>query len=165
MVALKGTHETILERFLEDPSVARHWRDQGGSQTLHSCGLPAGLQIMNGEFDDVARDLWDVMPPSHLTFPRTLRTSLPVGKYFLCHAGVRPGIPLNRQSDEDLLWIRDDFLSSGLDFGTIVVHGHTPTESPEVLPNRINIDAGAVTTGRLTCAILENGPLRFLVTK
>ena len=60
----------------------------------------------------------------------------PHGKYFICHAGVRPGVPLERQSESDLIWIRDEFLRSKLDFGKIVVHGHTPTPEPEVLPNQ-----------------------------
>jgi serine/threonine protein phosphatase 1 len=90
---------------------------------------------------------------------------LVVGKYFLCHAGVRPRVPLDRQREEDLLWIREDFLRSRADFGKIVVHGHTPTESPEILPNRINIDTGAFMTGRLTCVVLEQGLPRFLFAK
>jgi len=75
-----------------------------------------------------------------------------------------PGIPLERQSVEDLLWIRDEFLNSTADFGRIVVHGHTPSERPEVLPNRINIDTGAFATGRLTCVVLESAKPRFLMT-
>ena len=75
-----------------------------------------------------------------------------------------PGIPLERQSVEDLLWIRDEFLNSTADFGRIVVHGHTPSERPEVLPNRINIDTGAFATGGLTCAVLESAQPRFLMT-
>ena len=90
-----------------------------------------------------------------MSFLQSLKTSLSHGKYFLCHAGVRPGVPLDRQSDEDLLWIRDEFLSSKMDFGKIVVHGHTPVEAPEVLPNRINIDTGAFATGQLTCVVLD----------
>lgn len=82
-----------------------------------------------------------------------------------CLRSVRPGVPLDRQSEEDLLWIREEFLSSRADFGKIVVHGHTPTESPDVLPNRINIDTGAFMTGRLTCAVLDMGPPPFLSTK
>ena len=78
------------------------------------------------------------------------------GKYFLCHAGVRPGVPLERQDDHDLLWIRGDFLNSTMDFGKIVVHGHTPVAEPEVLPNRINVDTGAFASGRLTCVALDD---------
>jgi serine/threonine protein phosphatase 1 len=71
---------------------------------------------------------------------------------------------LECQNVDDLLWIRDKFLKSTINFGKIVVHGHTPTERPEVLPNRINIDTGAFATGRLTCAVLESSQPRFLVT-
>jgi serine/threonine protein phosphatase 1 len=87
------------------------------------------------------------------------------GKHFLCHAGARPGVPLERQNVEDLLRIRDEFLNSRVDFGRIiVVHGHTPSERPEVLPNRINIDTGAFATGRLTCVVFESAEPRFLTT-
>jgi serine/threonine protein phosphatase 1 len=99
-----------------------------------------------------------------LDFLGSLKTSVAAGKYFLCHAGVRPGVPLEQQSEEDLLWIRTPFLESRADFGKIVVHGHTPTEKPEVLPNRINIDTAAFMTGRLTCAVLEAERVRFLST-
>ena len=99
------------------------------------------------------------LPPAHIHFLQSLKMSLSRGKYFFCHAGVRPGVPLERQSDHDLLWIRDDFLDSTMDFGKIVVHGHTPVAEPEVLPNRINVDTGAFATGRLTCVALGNrGP-------
>ena len=72
---------------------------------------------------------------------------------------------LERQSAADLLWIREQFLESRADFGRIVVHGHTPTEEPEVRPNRINIDTGAFMTGRLTCVVLDSERVRFLSTK
>ena len=58
-------------------------------------------------------------------------------------------------SPELLLWIRDEFLYGKDDFGKIVVHGHTPVEKPEILPNRINIDTGAFITNRLTCLVIE----------
>jgi len=95
-------------------------------------------------------------------FLHSLKTSLSRGKYFFCHAGVRPGVPLERQSEDDLLWIRDAFLASDTNFGKIVVHGHTPVAEPEVLPNRIGIDTGAFATGRLTCVALSGGAPRFL---
>ncbi len=49
-----------------------------------------------------------------------------------------------------------------MDFGKIVVHGHTPVEEPEVWPNRINIDTGAFATGQLTCVVLDKAAHRFL---
>src|ERR1700693_3336845 len=91
--------------------------------------------------------------------------SLTVCLYFLCHAGVRLGVMLERQSPDDLLWIRDDFLNSTMDFGKIVVHGHTPTVEPEVLPNRINIDTGAFAAVRLTGVVREGERLRSVANK
>ena len=78
------------------------------------------------------------------------------------HAGVRPGVPLNKQREEDLLWIRQDFLLYEEDFSKIIVHGHTPVMEPEVRPNRINIDTGAYATGQLTCLVLEGDKVDFI---
>jgi serine/threonine protein phosphatase 1 len=115
-------------------------------------------------YHQAAEALRAAVPRTHLEFVSSLRTSLSIGPYFLCHAGVRPGIPLDRQSEDDLLWIRDPFLASGANFGKIVVHGHTPTEQPEVLANRINVDTGAYATNKLTCVVLGKQPPRFLST-
>jgi serine/threonine protein phosphatase 1 len=161
-IALKGNHEMLLEAFLADPEVGEHWRRLGGLKTLHSYGVPVSGLMVGKAYEEAADRLRDAMPVEHTSFLRSLKTSHSNDKYFLCHAGVRPGIPLERQRDEDLLWIRDEFLSSTMDFGKIVVHGHTPVEEPEVLPNRINIDTGAFATGRLTCVVLDNGGHRFL---
>jgi serine/threonine protein phosphatase 1 len=163
-VALKGNHEALLEAFLSNPSVAEHWRHLGGLETIHSYRVPAGELMIGMNHENAAEGLRAAVPEAHLKFLASLQTSITVGKYFLCHAGVRPGVPLERQSIEDLLWIRDEFLSSTADFGKIVVHGHTPTERPEILPNRINVDTGAYATGRLTCVVLESSEPRFLTT-
>jgi serine/threonine protein phosphatase 1 len=164
LVSLRGNHESLMVAFLEDPSVAGHWRRLGGLETLHSYGVPVAALMRGKDYAQAAAALRAAMPSSHLRFLESLRTSVTVGKYFLCHAGVRPGVALERQAEQDLLWIRDEFLSSRADFGKIVMHGHTPVESPEVLPNRINVDTGAFVTGRLTCAVLEQERVRFLAT-
>jgi diadenosine tetraphosphatase ApaH/serine/threonine PP2A family protein phosphatase len=163
-IPLKGNHEALLESFLSDPSVGQHWRGLGGLETLVSYRVPVRGLMIGKEYEQASKALRSAAPPEHLEFISSLRTSLPLGRYFLCHAGVRPGIPLDRQSVEDLLWIRGQFLQSSVDFGKIVVHGHTPSERPEVLPNRINVDTGAYITSCLTCAVLDAGPLRFLST-
>jgi calcineurin-like phosphoesterase family protein len=164
-VPLKGNHEALLEGFLLDPGVAAHWRRLGGLETLQSYGVPVGQVMLGKDYLEAARALATAMPEEHFTFLASLKTSLTVGKYFVCHAGVRPGVPLERQSDEDLLWIREAFLTSRADFGKIVVHGHTPAEQPERLANRINVDTGAFMTGRLTCAALDADGVRFIVAK
>jgi serine/threonine protein phosphatase 1 len=164
LISLKGNHEALMAALLEDPALASHWRRLGGLETLHSYGVPVASLMIGKGYEQASVDLRAVMPPTHLAFLTSLRTSMTVGRYFLCHAGVRPGVPLERQAEQDLLWIRDEFLSSRADFGKIVVHGHTPVETPEVLPNRINVDTGAYMTGRLTCAVLEGERVRFLCT-
>ena len=161
-IALKGNHEQMVESFLADPAVAEHWRRYGGVETLHSYRVPVSGLMLGKNYAEAADALRTAMPPEHFQFLGSLKTSYSHGKYFLCHAGVRPGVPLERQSDEDLLWIRDEFLNSKMNFGKIIVHGHTPMEAPEVLPNRINIDTGAFATGRLTCMVLDESGHRFL---
>jgi serine/threonine protein phosphatase 1 len=119
--------------------------------------------LMRGkDYEAAAEALRAAVPQAHFAFLASLNTALIVGRYFLCHAGVRPGVHLLQQREEDLLWIREEFLDSNADFGKIVVHGHTPVEEPEILPNRINIDTGAFMTGRLTCVVLEQERIRFL---
>jgi serine/threonine protein phosphatase 1 len=163
-IALKGNHELLLESFLADPAVGEHWRRFGGLETLHSYGVPVSGLMVGKAYEEAAARLRDAIPTEHMSFLRSLKTSYSNDKYFFCHAGVRPGVPLERQSDEDLLWIRGEFLNSKMDFGKIIVHGHTPVEEPEVLPNRINIDTGAFATGHLTCVVLDKGGHRFLET-
>jgi serine/threonine protein phosphatase 1 len=161
-IPLKGNHEALLESFLTDPSVGEHWRRLGGLETLISYRVPVRALMMGKDYEQAAQALQAALPATHLQFISSLRKCLSLGRYFLCHAGVRPGIPLERQTEEDLLWIRDQFLQSRADFGKIVVHGHTPVEKPEVLPNRINVDTGAYMTGSLTCAVLDREAVRFL---
>jgi Calcineurin-like phosphoesterase len=163
-IALKGNHEALFEAFLRDPSVASQWRRLGGLETLHSYGVSVAAVMIGKGFEEASRALQKAVPEEHLRFLGSLTLSMSVGEYFLCHAGVRPGTPLEHQRAEDLLWIRDEFLNSKTSFGKVVVHGHTPTAAPEVLPTRINIDTGAFATGRLTCLVLEGASLRFLST-
>ena len=163
-VSLKGNHEALLQEFLENPAIGVQWRQLGGLETLHSFGIPVAAMMVGKSYEEAAEQLRAALSPAQVKFLASLETSLTVGRYFLCHAGIRPGVALNRQREQDLLWIRDAFLNSRKDFGKIVVHGHTPTMEPEVLPNRINIDTGAFATGRLTCVVLEGENRRFITT-
>jgi serine/threonine protein phosphatase 1 len=163
-IPLKGNHEDLFETFLRDPSIGGRWRRFGGLETLHSYGVDVGPLLRGKNYDSAAEALRSAVPQAHLDFLASLRSALSVGGYFLCHAGVSPGVPLLHQREEDLLGIRERFLNSKANFGKIVVHGHTPVEAPEILPNRINIDTGAFMTGRLTCVVLEQQRVRFLTT-
>ena len=161
-VALMGNHEELLMTFLDDPSVLDQWRRLGGLETLHSYGVPVSPLMRGTGFEEAAKQLRAALPETHLKYVSSLKLCASSGSYFFCHAGIRPGIPLERQSARDLLWIRQEFLNSKMNFGKRIVHGHTPIEKPEVLPNRINIDTGAYATGRLTCLVLEGSQHRFL---
>jgi serine/threonine protein phosphatase 1 len=155
MVYLKGNHESYAVRFLSDPTVLSEWRQVGGINTLLSYGLRPSTRDDPLTQRQIASAFHAAMPESHHRFLRGLPLSFTCGDFFFAHAGVRPGVPLTRQCEEDLLWIRDDFLLHREDFGKIIVHGHTPAKRADVRSNRINIDTGAYATGRLTCLILQ----------
>lgn len=163
-VPLLGNHEAMLLRFLDAPAASDAWRRNGGIETAYSYGVDLTDFRAKPDLEDAVRQLRAAIPERHLLFLRSLALSYRAGGYFFCHAGVRPGVALERQRDTDLLWIRDEFLASREAFGAMVVHGHTPSEEPLVRANAIGIDTGAYITGRLTCAILSAEPPVFLST-
>lgn len=161
-VFLKGNHEAYVCLVLNDASAITEWQRMGGISTLLSYGVTPSSRPDPKKGEDVALAFRQAFPAKHRRFVNGLALSFTCGDFFFAHAGVRPGIALQLQRQEDLLWIRDDFLLHEDDFGKIVVHGHTPTNRPDVRPNRINIDTGAYATGRLTCLVLEGDQMRFI---
>jgi serine/threonine protein phosphatase 1 len=162
IIALAGNHEDLLMAFLEDVGVIESWRNLGGLETLHSYGVNVGPAMAKRDFGAVQAAFAACFPEPHRQFLERLKDSITIGDYFFCHAGVRPGVPLDRQDRNDLLTIRDTFLASGLEHGKLVVHGHTPSVVPEIRSNRIGIDTAGYATGRLTCLVLEKDQRRFL---
>ncbi len=162
MSCLKGNHEFFLAEFLENPGVFKHWAQYGGLPTLTSYGLTPTINADTREQAELSARLCNAMPKSHSQFLAGLKLCFMCGDFFFVHAGVRPGTPLSRQREEDLLWIRDDFLLHEKPFEKIIVHGHTPVMEPELRNNRINIDTGAYATGRLTCLRLERDKIEFV---
>ncbi len=164
-VHLKGNHEDIMLRFLDDISVGPSWFTFGGRETLESYGIDPPLP--HATADELLRaqeQLRRNLPREHLDFLRRLRLMHEEGDYVFVHAGVKPGVPLAAQREEDMLWIRDEFLLSQSSFGRIVVHGHTITRDPDVRQNRIGIDTGAFASGRLTALVAEGTEWYFLQT-
>ena len=161
-VCLKGNHEAIALRVLQDSRLLQVWLQLGGGDTMTSYGITPPISADSGDAEVVVRALRKAMPEDHKSFLSGLPLSLTCGDFFLSHAGARPGIPLGTQRQRDLLWIRDEFLGYAGYLGKVIVHGHTPVQKPEVLSNRINIDTGAYATGRLTCLVLEADQLDFL---
>jgi serine/threonine protein phosphatase 1 len=162
LILLMGNHEEFALQFLREPGLLSEWNSIGGLNTVLSYGVTPSRSHDQESQRDVASAFRDSMPESHRRFLQGLALSFSCGDFFFVHAGVRPGIPLQRQSQHDLLWIREDFLLHEEDFGKIVVHGHTPIRTPDIRPNRINIDTGAYATGRLTCLVLEGDQMGFL---
>lgn len=162
MIFLRGNHDIFVQKFLQDPATLRDWSRVGGLETLMSYGLKPSLNPDALAQKELAVALNAALPESHRHFLNALRTSFTCGGYFFVHAGVRPGTPLAKQSDDDLMWIRDEFLLHERAFEKIVVHGHTPVREIDIRPNRINIDTGAYATGRLSCLVLEGNRVEQL---
>jgi serine/threonine protein phosphatase 1 len=161
VINLRGNHDQKWLDFLADPAgAAPAFLSFGGKATLKSYDV--GTRGQN--YEGLGRQLAESMPSTHRAFLEGLRLSVQFGDYFFCHAGIRPGVALDAQTAEDLMWIREEFLLDRRDHGVVVVHGHTvtATQTPEVHPNRIAIDTGAVFDGPLTCVVLEGSDVRFL---
>ena len=164
-VHLKGNHEDLLLRFLDDARTGLNWTLMGGDATLMSYGAADGRRLRGSvDFETMQKKLHGQLPPAHLEFLHNLGSFHVEGDYMFVHAGVRPGRPIEDQDEMDMLWIRDVFLQSTDDHGRVVVHGHSITHEAEIRPNRIGIDTGAYATGRLTCLVLEGAERSFLST-
>lgn len=164
-VFLMGNHERALLDFLVDYRVATDWLAYGGDGTLYSYGVGLeGPRTQPATLMRLQENFRNALPPRHLEFFAGLALMHEEGDYLFVHAGVKPGVPLERQQESDVLWIRDEFLESSENFGKVIVHGHTITRVPEVKKNRIGIDTGAFASGKLTCLALEGTSGRFLDT-
>jgi serine/threonine protein phosphatase 1 len=154
LVCLKGNHEAaMIDAFGGDQAAARMWLAHGGVQALESWGVAADL--LQGDIEGIIETARATVPEPHRRWISRLPISYWVGDYYFVHAGVRPGVPLDRQSSADQLWIRQDFLRSRTDHGACVVHGHSISDDVEIRPNRIGIDTGAYASGRLSAIGLE----------
>ncbi len=175
-------------------SVGAHWLDYGGVETMSHYGMaianphrrePAELEALRWQsesmpdygvstvepqgpdraaLEQLRRSFAAVLPRRHLEFFRSLRVAHREGDYYFVHAGIRPGVPLEGQTDLDRMWIRQSFLDSDADHGAVVVHGHSIAPAPEVRHNRIGIDTGAYRSGVLTCLVLDGAERAFLQT-
>lgn len=139
IICLKGNHEAMFLDFLQ--------------------GIEKELFLFNGGLGTI-QDYWGygwdekeelILPPEHEIFYQELLPFFETPDYIFVHAGLKPLIPLEEQAEEDLLWIRGEFIASMEDFGRTVVFGHTPFKRPLVMPNKIGIDTGAVYGNFLTC--------------
>lgn len=150
-IALRGNHEELL-LMINAGALAlfeKWFYRAGGAATLQSYGWQNGDRIK----------ITEVIRKEHVDFFQSLKLYHETSEHIFVHAGLRPGVSLSDQDEDDLLWIREPFLSSDHDFGKLVVHGHTPVSDglPEIHPNRINLDTKAFRSDILTCAAFDPG--------
>jgi serine/threonine protein phosphatase 1 len=163
-IFILGNHEEVLLRILggETELIAK-WCWFGGKECLKSYGVDP--ESLAGLGDEAALAVVrQAIPSTHVEFLRSFVDTCRFGDYLFVHAGVRPGVGLDRQLQSDLRWIREPFLLSDGDHGFVVVHGHTISPAVDERPNRIGIDTGAYRTGTLTALAIEDGRRWYLDT-
>jgi serine/threonine protein phosphatase 1 len=163
-VALAGNHEVLMLDFLADPRPDASWLGFGGTETLASYGIDLE-QFTRARPRDRTAMLDAFIPVEHLDLLRSLPGMLTLPHATFVHAGLRSGLPLADQHDDDLLWMREPFLSEEMPADMFVVHGHTPAAEPVVAGRRICVDTGAFATGTLTAVRMDGTDIRFLQTR
>ncbi len=153
-VALMGNHDQRLATFLTDIADWPNFEEFGGRPTALSYGVDFG----SGSGADLVRGhlaLGQAMPEAHRRLLDSLSLFVAFGDFFFCHAGIRPGIPLDAQSADDLIWIRKPFHDARELHPKLIVHGHTPVRAVEIHPNRVNLDTMAFKSGKLSALRVE----------
>ena len=154
MHILMGNHEEMLIHALQRIEVLRQFVQHGGRETLMSFGIDEKTYA-DASWEELQALMQQVVSQEWIDFIGTFEASLRIGDYAFVHAGIRPGVALDEQTPADLRWIREPFLSSEQAHGSVIVHGHTIADAPEIRRNRIGIDTGAYQSGRLTALLLE----------
>lgn len=157
VVVLKGNHEAAMADALAgDHAALDLWLEHGGAATLASYGVDVAALDLHDSYR-VLRAARQAIPRAVPRWLGSLPTFVRIGAYYFVHAGVRPGVPLDEQTDESRLWITDEFTGSDADHGAVVVHGHTICEDGvRFASNRIGVDTGAYRTNRLSAIGIED---------
>ncbi|MDD8022810.1 MAG: metallophosphoesterase [Paracoccaceae bacterium] len=158
---LKGNHDRLFSMFLHDPwardpnlRAERPWLHPrvGGGPTLMSYGIRAPEER---PLADVHADALRMIPQAHVDWIAALPTQLTFGDAVFAHAGIRPGVALQDQTEDDLLWIRAEFLDDPRDHGALIVHGHSAIDAVTHYGNRLNMDSSAGYGGPVSAAVIE----------
>lgn len=167
-IALAGNHDASFLEFLDKPDAGGLFMQFGGIQTAQSYGVTLkrpyrhGIEEADRGFLESSAQFQQAVPPDHVEFLRKLPRGCFAGDFFFCHAGIRPRVPLEKQSASDLIWIRNDFLLYADLHPKVIVHGHTPVEQPDIRDNRVNVDTKAYEFGVLTAFVVDGTQKRFL---
>ena len=159
-IMLAGNHDIGFIDFLGRPDPDGLFMGNGGVETALSYGV--ALASYGPGFRQGHAALVKAVPQQHLDFLLALQFSAVFGDFFFCHAGIRPGVPLEAQRRDDLIWIRDLFHNHHGLYPKVIVHGHTPNPQAEVLANRVNVDTLACRSGRLTALVVDGADKEIL---
>ncbi|MDJ0826207.1 MAG: metallophosphoesterase [Rhodobacter sp.] len=159
--AVLGNHDRLFRDFVQQGAVSDgslrsdltwlSW-NMGGRDTLRSYGID---DVDTATLDELHRQADSRIPPAHKTLMGNLEPFIELNDLVFVHAGIRPGVALRDQIEDDLIWIRDPFLFDTRDHGKLIVHGHTPVDKPMHCGNRVNLDTGAGFGRPLTAAVFE----------
>ena len=162
-ICLAGNHEIVMLDYLEGRASRSNWIPIGAEPTLLSYGIDhdrlRSIYRADRQIDDVIRK---AIPAAHIAFLRSLPIMIETPRYLFVHAGVRPELALDKQTDEDLVFIRSAFYQRAHLLSRYVVHGHTPIGEAKREGMRVNIDTGACFGGRLTALRIWRDKGRYL---
>jgi len=159
---LIGNHEEcFLAALTGDVRRVRYFMRIGGDATVRSYWRD-DASYEAATFQQVAERLPQLVPADHVHFLGMGEDVVEIGDYVFVHAGIRPGVPLDKQALSDLRWIREEFLEDASDHGRMIVHGHSITTEPDEQSNRIGIDVGAFRSGTLAALGIEGDRRWFL---
>lgn len=160
---IRGNHDRMFSRFLAD---GRVYDDQvksglpwlhprlGGAQTLSAYGVENAAER---PLEDVLTEARAAVPSAHRAFVDSLPLHHEADALLFVHAGIRPDVALAEQVEDDLLWIRAEFLDHRAPHPWLVVHGHTALDHPQHHGNRVNLDGGAGYGRPIYPAVFEAG--------
>jgi len=164
-LCLAGNHEEAMLAFLDNPKANIKWLEFGGYETLLSYGFSASeLNLNSIKKRNFIHKINSFIPDEHINFLSKLPIIATFPKHIFVHAGIRPNISIEKQTDRDLLWIRDSFLKHEGDYEFTIIHGHTPVEKTYISPSRINVDTGAYLSGHLSAIKIINGEISDILT-
>jgi serine/threonine protein phosphatase 1 len=159
---IRGNHEEMMVRCLSgERDLIPDWLRHGGNACAISYGVDPSI-LHDTDIDRLEHTLLSHIPKADIDFLSRSVDQVRFGDYLLVHAGIRPGIPIARQSGRDLRWIRQEFLTSDALHEALIVHGHTITDTPDIRANRIGLDTGAYRSGRLTALRIEDDEREIL---
>ena len=100
----------------------------------------------------------------HGEFLESLQFYYLTDDYLFVHAGINPRYSLEEQEEEDLVYIRWNFINSKHELPQKIIFGHTDLDRPHVEDDKIGIDLGCgkYPYAKLCGLILDNGKEEFV---